>query len=180
MIVLQDYVNAVSGRGAISVHDLAEKLIPRWCSDYRFTNPRAQLVATTLTERGTWFTYVFDLERSRVVVACGVPIAWREKRRASRIAGSPLADSAKYDRGHMMAHYLGGGEDINLVPQLSKMNRGEFRKVEEMAREETLKNHECLYFVRCIYNSSTQLPTHIEQCLILPPRVLGYKQYPNT
>jgi hypothetical protein len=178
-------VLAVSGSGA-SVHALAEQFLPIWCYDYSFTNPRAQLLLTELPDHGTSFSYLFDLEKSRIVVAFGIPVYRPEKRDAARIAGSFRMKDGKtsslpngYDRGHVMAHYLGGNNDINLVPQLSKINRGEFRKIEETAHEEAMRNFQCLYFVRCMYRGESQTPAFIEQCLVSPPNLMGYKLYSN-
>jgi DNA/RNA endonuclease G (NUC1) len=95
------------------------------------------------------------------------------------MAGHPLANSARYDRGHLMANSTGGGCDINLVPQLAKVNRVQFRILERKVLELARDQMQSFYFVRCLYRNSTQLPVGFEQGIIQPNGKLLYATYSN-
>jgi hypothetical protein len=166
-------------RGTDIVAEIAQVLIPLWCDDYAYSSPSAEIVEVETGESGASFTYLFDLALDRNVVACGIPSASKHKRDRSRMAGHPLANSARYDRGHLMANSTGGGCDINLVPQLSKVNRVQFRvlvrKVIELARDQM----QSFYFVRCLYTNRGQLPAAFEQGIIQPNGRLLYATFNN-
>jgi len=169
-----------SYRGNQVVEDLPGKLVPLWCDDYCLKNPRADLVAIDLDESGTSFTYLFDINLQRTIVAYGVPIFSKHRRDAGRMAGHPLSAGPDFHRGHLMAHSIGGGTDINLVPQLGKLNIGQFRVLERKVRDLAMKNLPCLYFVRPIYTNKSQTPGMFEQCVILPSKMLTYRLHKNS
>jgi hypothetical protein len=169
-----------SYRGSNIVEDIPASLVPLWCDDYYFTNPSAELVSVDLDDSGTAFTYIFDIHRKRTIVAFGVPIFSKHQRDASRMAGHPLSAGTQFHRGHLMAHSIGGGTDINLVPQLGKLNIGEFRRLERRVRDLAKDNVRCLYFVRPIYTNTTDIPASFEQCVILPSGALNYASHKNS
>ncbi len=74
---------------------------------------------------------------------------------------------------------MAGGTDINLVPQLGKLNFGQFRVPEKLVRKLAEENVRSLYFVRPIYFSSSQTPTYIEQAVIRSARTLDYALAPE-
>ena len=154
-------------------------LVPLWCDDYYFINPKAELVQVDIDTSGTSFTYLFDIDLQRNIVAFGMPIFSKHQRDASRMAGLPLSDGSKFHRGHLMAHSIGGGTDINLVPQLGKLNIGEFRVLERKARKLAEQNVRCLYFVRSVYTTGSQTPGMFEQCIIHPSRTIDYEIHNN-
>jgi DNA/RNA endonuclease G (NUC1) len=96
------------------------------------------------------------------------------------MAGHPLANAGKFHRGHLMAHSIGGGTDINLVPQLGSLNIGAFRVLERMVRDQAKQNLRSFYFVRPIYNNASQMPSRFEQCVILPSKALFYSLHNNA
>ncbi|MFC0204996.1 DNA/RNA non-specific endonuclease [Novosphingobium soli] len=124
--------------------------------------------------------YLFDIAAERLVAAYvisqGKNAVTRKGEPDDRLAGHPLHNSLLFDRGHTIAHTLGGGADINIVPQNSKVNRSGrkdlptgFRTLERRAVE----TPGSLYFVRWLYNGATggqQVPTSVEQGLLLPMR----------
>jgi len=184
---LKTYEDLVaSGQGGKDISFLPALFMPIWCDDYYDLNPQADLVTADLAESGSSFTYLFDLARSRIVVACGVPIAISYPRDMSRQGGHPrlMDKSGKKPRkgfvkGHLIAHSIGGGMDINFVPQLGSMNRGEFRKIENLAQKNALENVKSFYFVRAIYNNDSSVPHKLEQCLVHPSGKLDYKLHTN-
>jgi|SRR5580658_4173767 hypothetical protein len=167
-------------RGSSLVQDIPGKLVPLWCDEYYANNPDAELVSVDLKDAGASFTYLFDLNLQRAVVAFGVPAFARHRRDASRMAGHPLSAGSRFHRGHLMAHSIGSGTDINLVPQLGKLNIGEFRKLERRVRDLAKQNQECLYFVRVGYSGDSQTPAMFEQCIILPSGQLIYREHKNS
>jgi hypothetical protein len=167
--------------------DLPGHLLDLWYEDYAQTYPKSELVLVRLEAEGSSFTYLFDINRQRVIGSVGLPSFVSHKRDASRMAGHPLANSKLYDRGHLLAHSLGGGADINLVPQLSKVNRVDFQKIERIARRLASENVRCVYFVRPIYpiesvsaDEASQLPSWIEQGLVGETGNLTYELHGNT
>jgi|ERR1035437_5675620 hypothetical protein len=181
MLIEDTYRKMIASyRGSKIVEELPEKLIPVWCKDYHSENPKSEVVEVDLSESGTSFSYLFDIDRMRTIVAFGVPIFAKHRRDAARMAGHPLSDGSRFHRGHLMAHSIGGGTDINLVPQLGKLNIGEFRVLERRVRDQAEQNLPCFYFVRPIYNNKTPMPQKFEQCVILPPKGLIYALHKNS
>jgi hypothetical protein len=160
--------------------DIPRSLMPLWCDDYYSSNSGAQLVAVDLDDSGTWYTYLFDITLQRTIAAFGVPIFAKHRRDAARMAGHPNSAGSEFHRGHLMAHSIGGGTDINLVPQLGKLNIGEFRVLERKVRDLAQQNVRCLYFVRPIYGDKSQTPRMFEQCVIFPSRAISYALHKNS
>jgi len=173
----EDIAANYKGRDIVSA--IPAKLVPLWCDEYYFTNPRAELVQVDVTESATSFNYIFDIKLERTVVAFGIPIFNQHKRDSGRMAGHPLSAGAEFHRGHLMAHSIGGGTDINLVPQLGKLNIGAFRVLERMVRDLAQENVRSLYFVRPIYANQTQTPKSFEQCVILSSKAIHYSLHNN-
>ena len=168
-------------RGNDIVADLPAVLVPLWCDDYAASNPAAELVEVELDapppSRG--FSYLFDLNLQRNVVAWGIPGYVTHKRDASRMAGHPVGGDHRYHRGHLMSHGTGGGTDINLVPQLGRLNIGAFRHLEKTVRALAQQHQTCLYLVRTLYADSSQMPSHLEQCAIHPSKAVTYALHSN-
>lgn len=169
-----------SYRGHLVVADIPGRLVPLWCDDYYSKNHGAQLVEVDLDDSGTSISYLFDINLQRTIVAYGVPIFAKHQRDAGRMAGHPNSAGPEFHRGHLMAHSIGGGTDINLVPQLGRLNIGEFRILERRVRDLAKQNLNCFYFVRPIYTDKSQMPTTFEQCVILPSRSLVYAIHQNS
>jgi hypothetical protein len=180
-VITKDTYAELAGkyRGADIITGIAAKLVSLWCDDYYFTNPSAELVEVDVGESATSFNYLFDIRLQRTIVAFGVPTFSQHRRDASRMAGHPLSAGSEFHRGHLMAHSIGGGMDINLVPQLGKLNIGEFRVLERMVRDLAKQSLRCLYFVRPIYSNQKQTPKRFEQCVILPSGRIQYALHSN-
>jgi hypothetical protein len=125
-------------------------------------------------------TYLFDQaddpsagRTARVVAAWGYGSASTRPRDRSRQAGFPLSaarSAAGYDRGHLLAHAVGGGLDENLFPQASHVNQGRsragqaYRKLEGLAQ----RHLGCLIFHRLIYGDGTDVPDLTQLTIGLP------------
>jgi hypothetical protein len=169
-----------SYRGKDLLADIAASLDQLWCSDYRSSNPSAELFAVNMKSSNTVFTYIFDINLERTIVAYGEPIFSKNPRDPGRMAGHPNSAGPNFHRGHLIAHSIGGGTDINLVPQLGKLNIGQFRILEKKVRTLAAMNVKALYFVRPIYTGDSQTPAMFEQCVIVPPKSLTYALHKNS
>lgn len=108
-----------------------------WCERYAVMTPwTPEIVEITLGQ----LTYLFDLAPSqaedadgkatdRVVGVWGRPTVPAGPRDTARQRGfvpnPPGWSGAGFDRGHYVAHSLGGGMDMNFFPQESRLNRGQ-------------------------------------------------------
>ena len=172
-------VSAYTGNDIVA--DLLDSLVPLWCNDYAGSNPASELVEVKDgMPGGPIFSYLFDLNLQRNVVAWGVPGYVTHKRDAARMAGHPLGGNQGTHRGHLMSHGTGGGTDINLVPQLGSLNIGAFRRLERQARSLAQQHQSCLYFVRTLYSDGRQMPHQIEQCIVQPSKAVSYAMHSNV
>ena len=149
----------------------------RWCDQYQSTTSWfPEIVEITLDS----LIYLFDLAPShlgsdvaqaaddRVVGVWGRAAAPPASRDTSRQRGfvpnPPAWSGAGYDRGHFVAHSLGGGMDLNFFPQARGLNRGhttEGRRWRAMERR-AAQNAGTLLFVRPIYTDASWIPTWLE------------------
>ncbi|MEJ0024969.1 MAG: hypothetical protein WDN01_02980 [Rhizomicrobium sp.] len=148
-----------------------------WQADYEAQAPAtSNLLTITFGGRrpGEPFCrYLFDqasassgtsLVEDRVVAAWGisrhVPAASRNRSRMHgflRSVWSTVYPGA--DRGHFLAHTLGGGLDINLFPQSKRVNRsGLWRQMETYCS----RNPGTFYFVRPLYQNGSWIPSELE------------------
>ncbi|MFZ4859448.1 MAG: DNA/RNA non-specific endonuclease [Desulfuromonadaceae bacterium] len=137
-------------------------LIDSWLSAYRTGRIESEIVEVNAGE----FYYLFDVITERLIAAWGVSAGKNtEPRPASRMAGHPLSNGPLYHRGHAIPHTLGGGTDINLVPQLGSVNVGAFRELEKRA----VATPGSFYFSRWIYApGDSQTPLSVEQGFLFP------------
>ena len=103
-------------------------LVNVWLNDYSRNGHTTKIVETTVSE----FSSLFDIAAERLIAAWGISKGRHgEARDSYRMAGYPLGAGPLYHRGHAIAHTLGGPTDINLVPQLGRINIGPFRPFEK-------------------------------------------------
>jgi len=113
------------------------------------------------------FQYLFDVDAGRLLAAWGVSRGRHDGTRdKARMAGHPLGDGPAYHRGHAISHRLGGGTDINLVPQLGAVNTSPFRALERQA----VATPGAFYFTCWDYRFSagSQRPSGVDQGLLIP------------
>ncbi|MDO9212561.1 MAG: DNA/RNA non-specific endonuclease [Methylococcales bacterium] len=140
-----------------------------------------EIVETTQTK----FSYLFDITHQRLIAAWGfskgknteprdkirVDRKWKPGGDLKNDNGRPL-----YEKGHAIAHSLGGGADINFVAQLAALNKGAFKVLENKA----MTNPDSFYFVYWEYpNVETQVPSNVVQGLIYPSGHGSIKQFAN-
>ena len=166
-------------RGGNVVRDISIDLVPLWCDAYNYMNPQAELVQVDVDTHGTSCSYLFDIALERNIVAFGMPILSKHQRDKNRQNKHPRSGGSKFDRGHLIAHALGGGMDINVAPQLSKLNQGDFKVLETKVRKLTEQNVRCFYFVRSIYTNKSTMPRVFEQCVIHPLGTIDYEIHRN-
>jgi hypothetical protein len=139
-------------------------LVDHWLGTYK-----AGVTGNEIVEVNTGhFYYLFDVIAERLIAAWGVSAGKHSaSRSAARMAGHPLSNGPLYHRGHAIPHTLGGGTDINLVPQLGSVNVGAFRELEKRA----IAKPGSLYFTHWIYaHGDSQTPTGVEQGFLYPGR----------
>jgi hypothetical protein len=158
-------------------HGVVRYLIDQWLTDYGASTPAADVVETGVSG----FSYLFDVRAERLVSAWGISNGKHgAERDKSRMRGHPLSAGPHYHRGHAIAHSLGGTTDINLVPQLGRINTGDFRKLEN----EAVASPGSLYFTYWLYDparrpasAAAPVPRRVEQGLLIagrPPRIRSH------
>jgi hypothetical protein len=119
---------------------LREQLLSHWCAVYVATGTHTTNIVTFQFHN---FIYIFDhysgLEATgqvpydqtihdRVVGVLGTSTRAEERRDANRIRGwaAPTDEliAGERDKGHFMAHCIGGGLGVNVFSQERRLNRG--------------------------------------------------------
>lgn len=164
-----DYTPAIATASAVkdglaqnAWANVTERLVQLWLDEYALGHPTTEIVETTLGN----CSYLFDISAQRLVAAWAV--SWDRDwgaRDKNRMKGHPLSAGGLYHRGHAIPHTLGGPTDINLVPQLGKVNVGAFRPLEK----EAVASEGSFYFTYWQYdNAVAQTPIGVDQGLFIP------------
>ena len=142
-------------RGRLDDRALADILSDLWAAAYcSRTNGETELVEV---DQGS-LTYLFDITASRVVAVYGKVAPTSLPRPKSRMRGFPLPLSAEGElvRGHLVAHTLGGGTDINLIPQSAALNISKaWRRLERLAQAQP----DAFVAIEVIYEDDRQTPS---------------------
>jgi hypothetical protein len=179
-----DYAALLSAARAESEMNLTlilkEQLVSQWCDRYVRT---ATHVANLVRFPFRTFEYIFDsyseLEsmgeipynqtiQNRVVAVIGTSTRAGEIRDAGRLRNwaAPAEEfvGAERDRGHFMAHCIGGGFDVNVFSQERRLNRGWspqgkiYRQMENYCYEQP----GTFCFSRPIYEDGSSVPRWLE------------------
>jgi hypothetical protein len=167
---------ALASRLDIAVH-LREELPHYWREDYLRMSSRVSNIVIFKYET---FDYIFDAYQqaepysptskvapidARLVAVIGTSKPRRTKRDDARLRGisvSPLPGvKGKWDRGHFIAHSIGGkvdGNEANVFLQLRSVNRGRYRRAENYCK----LNPGVTCFSRPIYADTSAHPESIE------------------
>jgi hypothetical protein len=160
---------------ASSATDFNNRVVPYlidcWLDDYLKSVQTSDIVET----RNGAFSYLFDISSGRLISAWGISQGRHAvPREVQRMRGFPLSAGPNYHRGHAIPHTLGGPTDINLVPQLGKVNVGPFRPLEKRA----VATPGSLYFTYWTYAAARpaggapgQTPAGVDQGLLIPGRM---------
>lgn len=192
---------APTGDTEDKIRFFSETLPYEWATAYRTLNPhRANIWRVPFNG----FEYLFDhsselveqgvvseedVVEDRLVAVHGRSQVNRGKRRDSLMRKHPLGtiffiDSKsriKYDKGHFIAHSLGGGLHINLFPQSTAVNRGWsesgklFRSMERYCQEHA--NTYC--FSRPLYKGHSSHPHDIEFGVLKADGTLWINSFQN-
>ena len=148
-----------------------------WRDDYLLMSARPSEIIVFAYET---FEYIFDAYQqqepydpdseelpveARLVAAIGTSKPKRTKRDDGRLRGltvSPMPGAtAEWDRGHFIAHSIGGtvdGNEANVFLQLRSINRGKYRSMENYCS----KNAGVTCFSRPIYADTSAHPDAVE------------------
>jgi DNA/RNA non-specific endonuclease len=138
-----------------------EAIADRWTAEYK-----AQTGRMVYSIRDGAFTYVYDIEGGRVVGAFGRSEQPRGVRDSSRQRGAPAVRDGDH-KGHIIAHSMGGGLDINLFAQYGHMNLSrDWRAIER----EAARNPGTPVAIRMHYDGDSDRPSTIDYVYTHPDR----------
>jgi DNA/RNA non-specific endonuclease len=162
-------------RGLTDVGALGELLSGGWADAYRAAcNTPVELVEVEQDE----LTYLFDIAMQRVVGVYGKPKPPADAYPSTRMRGFPLPadETSRLIRGHLVAHSLGGGTDINLIPQNRRLNMsGGWRRLERLAQ----RRPDAFVAVAAIYDDASQTPARLAY-VVAVDGVLEYEIFENA
>ena len=168
-----------------------EAVVAEWVREYlRATLGRREIVEVELANG---FTYLYDATHhpsldqadNRVLGAWGRSKPPAKPRDASRMRGYPSPQrnsAAPVDRGHLIAHTIGGEYDMNLIPQDAALNRGigeSNRRWRELERY-CAAHPGTLLLVRAIYRNNTDRPAELEYCVVGDDGTLQLERFVNA
>jgi len=192
-----DYSDLLAGAGPENleglVKHLTETLPDLWIDEY-YNMVQHQPHILEVPDRG--FNFLFDPTLAnydkddparpddRVIAAYGLSKHTELKRDASRIRGFGIIGGlarGRMDKGHLMAHSMGGSLDINIFPQRPDVNRGRsaqgriYRKMERYAAD----HPGTFVFSRPIYGDNSWVPHALEYGILLPEPRFWVERFPN-
>lgn len=171
----------------IDVTALVERLTEAACAAYAKAHPGCRLEEVTLPDG---FTYLYDA--TAITAGAGEKAAdfrvlcvWGHSRRpdqerdTARMRGYPSpqkAAASATDRGHLIAHSMGGGYDINLFPQAAAINRkGAWRALERHCAA----NPGTFVFLNLHYADRSNRPAAIDYSVLQRDGKLDTTHFPN-
>ncbi len=123
--------------------------------------------------------------RDRVVGVLGISLPMRGRRRGSLPKGwvehPEEVDGGGRDKGHFIAHAIGGGLDMNVFSQARDLNRGisEQGKLYRMMERYCYENAGTFCFSRPVYNDATSIPRWVEFGLLRDDGSLWVEVFEN-
>ena len=177
LIQYQELLTKAAPHQCGMVKHLRDELPELWRNEYLSMSARPSEIY--VIPHGT-FDYLFDTYQqeedydpqsgvlpveARLVAAIGLSKPKSTARDDARLRGWPIdpceADGGPWDRGHYIAHSIGGtvdGNEANVFRQLRAINRGPYRKMESYCKA----NPGVLCFSRPIYVDVTSRPAQVE------------------
>src|ERR1017187_8070308 len=123
--------------------------------------------------------------RDRVVGVLGISLPVRGRRRGSLPKGwvehPEEVDSSGRDKGHFIAHAIGGGLDMNVFSQARDLNRGlsEQGKVYRLMERYCYENAGTFCFSRPVYDDATSIPRWVAFGLLRDDGTLWVEVFEN-
>jgi hypothetical protein len=123
--------------------------------------------------------------RDRVVGVLGISLPMRGRRRRSLpkdwVEHPQEVDSSRRDKGHFIAHAIGGGLDMNMFSQARGLNRGisEQGKVYRLMERYCYDNAGTFCFSRPVYDDATSIPRWVEFGLLRDDSSLWVEVFEN-
>lgn len=138
--------------------------------------------STELVQKGQVAEAAAVADRLIAVHGFSKPIA--KPRLDSRLRGRTLgpvdavekSQRGQYDRGHAIAHTLGGALDLNIIPQIRHVNRGGlWRRMERYCQQHA----STYFFCRPIYSGLSAHPSEIEFGILKADGMLWTSRFRN-
>ena len=123
--------------------------------------------------------------RDRVVGVLGISLPMRRRRRSSLPDGwiehPEEIDSCGRDKGHLIAHAIGGGLDMNVFSQARGLNRGlsEQGKVYRLMERYCYEHPGTFCFGRPVYDDTSSVPRWLEFGLLRDDGSLWVEVFEN-
>lgn len=180
--------NATNDSNELAFDDLTAALEDEWVSAYFQMCEHAAHILRFLDQG---FIFLFDHcsatggdAEDRLVAAYGRSQVQERRREAIRLRGFPsieIPGKGTFDKGHVFAHSMGGGLDVNLSPQRADLNRGRSEEGKTYRRMEVYaaKYPGTFVFSRLIYADETWVPSSIEYGILLPEGKFWVEQFEN-
>jgi DNA/RNA non-specific endonuclease len=118
IVIRSQTIEASGGIRSGEVPQTASEIASQWGLAYE-DHSGNEIVCVDLGS----LTYGFDIAAERLVYVTGKTSAPGVRDR-SRQQGNPKPSEEDDEKGHVIATSLGGGMDINLIPQARSVNRG--------------------------------------------------------
>jgi hypothetical protein len=164
--------------GQLDMAALTKSLEDAWLTEYE-EMCRHELNVLQFVDGG--FTFLFDQTsgngsacEDRLVAAHGLSVVATAGRDRSRIqgflgGGLDIPGKGRFDKGHVLAHAMGGGLDVNLFPQRAALNRGRSSEGKVYRRMEAYAaGHPGTFvFSRLLYADATWVPSALEYGILL-------------
>jgi hypothetical protein len=170
-----DEIKTLFDAGRLDDRTLGERLSDEWASSYRARARPGDDPELVEVDQGE-LTYLFDVTLARVVGVYGKSASTSALRPAARMRGFPLPpDTPAVIRGHLVAHSIGGGTDINLIPQDAHLNLSAgWRRLERMAQA----HPGCFIAIEARYGDLSQTPSELVY-VVGAGGTLGWESFSN-
>lgn len=181
---------ATNPTGTINIDELIQFLEEEWHATYHDMSSHSPCVMK-FSDQG--FTFLYDQASAntddvddRLVAAYGLSAPNNHTRDKSRMkgflgGGIDIPGKGKFDKGHVLAHGMGGGLDVNLFPQCPELNRGiseagkVYRRMEKFAAD----HPGAFVFSRLIYSDNSWVPSSLEYGVLMPHGELWVEWFEN-
>jgi len=176
--------------GMIDIEELIRILENEWIATYYDMSSHSPCVMK-FPDHG--HTFLYDQASAntgevddRLVAAYGRSMPHDRKRDKARIqgflgGGIDIPGKGSFDKGHALAHAMGGGLDVNLFPQRPELNRGRseagrvYRRMERYAAD----HPGTFAFSRLIYSDNSWVPSSLEYGVLMPDEKLWVEWFEN-